>query len=124
MRLERAIGAWMSRLGMARIKTALNPLLWLCGLFTPIAGVLVYLLRDYAVFPYVFMVALCLPMLAILVAFFIFAFRDPDRLQSEEYQIRHQALRILHYHGQSSDVADVALDAPRLKIEESSQEEP
>jgi len=95
VKLEDAIKSWTSRAGVVRVRNVLNPLLWLCGLFTPITWLLVYLLRDHPVLHYLFAVAGLVPMFATLVGYFVFANRDPDRLQSEEFVLRQQELLII-----------------------------
>jgi len=57
-----------------------------------------------------------------LVAYFIFAFRDPDRLQSEEYQLRQRELRMIYRHGRKPDIFDetnqaVRVETPNPRIE-------
>jgi hypothetical protein len=42
-------------------------------------------------------------------------FRDPDRLQSEEYRIRQRALQILYRKGRSADIVDVINQAARIE---------
>lgn len=124
MKLDDAIRSSTSRAGVVRVRNALNPLLWLCGLVTPSSWVAVYFLHDDPGLEIAFGMIGGLPVAAALVAYFLLLFRDPNRLRSEEYQIRHEALQILHKRGESGDVVDVAVDSSRLKIEETSQEEP
>jgi hypothetical protein len=56
-----------------------------------------------------------IPVIVTLVAYVIFMFRDPDRLQSEEYRIRQRALQILYRKGKSADVVDVANQEARIE---------
>jgi hypothetical protein len=42
-------------------------------------------------------------------------FRDPDRLQSEEYRIKQRALQILYKKGESADIVDVANQIARIE---------
>ena len=42
-------------------------------------------------------------------------FRDPDRLQSEEYRIRQRALQILYKKGGSTEIVDVAKQVTRIE---------
>jgi hypothetical protein len=77
----------LSQRVIEKIKTnsALNPLLWLCGL------ALIPLLAGTATSSYpVNLVCLFLTVAVVvapLVAYFILLFREPNRLQSEDYQI-------------------------------------
>lgn len=124
MKPEDAIRSWTSRAGVVRVQNALNPLLWTAGLLVPMCWIAAYFFRDDAILKYCFSALGALPVLVTLVVYLIFMFRDPNRLQSEEYQIRHQALQILHKRGDSSDIVDVAVDGLSLKIEERKREEP
>jgi hypothetical protein len=87
MKLEEEIRTGLSRVDTVRVvRTAINPLLWLVGLTTPIAFFLTAIIGDQMIR----LVLLCfaaVPVLATLIAYAIFMFRDPDRLQSEEYRI-------------------------------------
>jgi hypothetical protein len=42
-------------------------------------------------------------------------FRDPDRLQSEEYRIRQRALEILYKKGGNTEIVDVANQVIRVE---------
>jgi ABC-type bacteriocin/lantibiotic exporter with double-glycine peptidase domain len=88
MKLEEIIRTGLSRVDTVRVvRTAINPLLWLVGLTTPIAFILAAIIGDQMIR----LVLLCfaaVPVLVTLIAYVIFMFRDPDRLQSEEYRIR------------------------------------
>lgn len=72
-------------------RSVLNPLLWLCGIVTPVSmaaalmasGPLVGLFAVLAVAPPV--VALC--------SYVYFMFKDPDRLQSEPFRIEQQVVQ-------------------------------
>jgi hypothetical protein len=44
----------------------------------------------------------------------ILLFRNPDRLQSEEYQLRQKALRLLFRKGANAEIVDVATEALRV----------
>ena len=94
MKLDEAIKGWTSRAGIVRVRNVLNPLLWLCGLITPISWAAVYFLRDDPVAKYCLLTFGTLPILATLIGYFIWMFRDPDRLQSEEFVLRQQELTI------------------------------
>ncbi len=46
-------------------------------------------------------------------------FRDPDRLQSEEYRVRQQALRYLYKKGGSTEIVDTANQVARIETSQS-----
>jgi hypothetical protein len=115
MKLEEIIRTGLSRVDTIRVvRTALNPLLWLVGLTTPAAFILTAFIGDQLVR----LILLCfaaIPVVATLVAYVIFMFRDPDRLQSEEYRIRQRALQILYKKGGSTEIVDVANQVTRIE---------
>ncbi|MBY6242204.1 hypothetical protein [Methylosinus sp. Sm6] len=124
MRQDDPVRSWTSRAGIVRVRNALNPLLWSISLGTPMCWVAAYFFRDDTILKYGFSALGALPILGTLAAYAVFLFRDPTRLQSEEYQLRHQALQILHKQGDNSDIVDVAVERLSLRIEERSPEEP
>lgn len=79
------------------VRSALTPALWLCC-FGPACWVAVYAFSFRPALE-----RLCLPLgifggvlfVPTLFGFFYFAFKHPDKLQSEEYRLRQQALAIL-----------------------------
>jgi hypothetical protein len=78
-----------------RVRTSgvLTPLLWLCGLSMPLSGVLAAVTSGalQILFATCFVVV---PLITI-GAYFIWLFRDPNRLQSEDYQYNLTRLRLL-----------------------------
>ncbi len=71
-------------------KSVLNPLLWLCGICEIFAVPAAVISKGGL---QVFLCCLAgLPVIAAIIAYFIFMFRDPDRLQSEDYQINRQKI--------------------------------
>jgi len=115
MKLEDIIRAGLSRVDTIRVvRTAINPLLWLVGLITPLALVLSAIVAD-PVLRIALIGLAALPVFATLVIYVIFMYRDPDRLQSEEYRIRQRALQILYKKGGSTEIVDVANQAARVE---------
>jgi ABC-type bacteriocin/lantibiotic exporter with double-glycine peptidase domain len=115
MKLEEIIRAGMSRVDTIRVvRTAINPLLWLVGLTTPLAFILAAIISDQLIR----LILICfaaIPVIATLIAYIIFMFRDPDRLQSEEYRIRQRALQILYKKGGSIEIVDITKQATRVE---------
>jgi hypothetical protein len=93
------------------------------ALVVPTSWIAAYFFRDDTILKYFLFGVGAFPIFATLVAYFIFMFRDPNRLQSEEYQLHHEALQILHKRGDANEVVDVAADHLDLRIEERSREE-
>lgn len=95
MKPDQTIGNWISRAGVVRVRNARNPLLWMIALVTPTSWLAVYFLRDDIIVKYFFTAIGSLPVFGATVAYFIFIFRDPDRLQSEEFVLKQQELSII-----------------------------
>ena len=105
----------LSRVDTIRVvRTAINPLLWLVGLTTPLAFILIALISDQLIRMTLIIFAAA-PVLTTLVVYIIFMYRDPDRLQSEEYRIRQRALRILYRKGGSTEIVDVAKEVAQVE---------
>jgi hypothetical protein len=115
MNIEEIIRTGLSRVDTIRVvRTAINPLLWLVGLTTPLAFVSAAIIGDQLIRLLLISLA-ALPVIVTLVAYVIFMFRDPDRLQSEEYRIRLRALQMLYKKGGSAEIVDVANQVARIE---------
>jgi hypothetical protein len=62
------------------------------------------------------------PVLFTMIAYLVFMFRDPDRLQSEEYRVKQQALRYLYKKGGSTEIVNVANQVARIETPKSRPE--
>jgi hypothetical protein len=122
MKLEEIIKTGVSRIETIKVRTALNPLLWLTGLTLPTCVVATVAISDQIV-RLVLLGLAAFSIIVTIVAYFILLFRDPDRLQSEEYRIRQRALQILYKKGTTADIVEFANDPPRLEIEKRTQED-
>jgi hypothetical protein len=115
MKIEEIVRTGLSRVDTIRVvRTAINPLLWLVGLTTPLAFILAAFSGDQLTRLLLICFA-AVPVIVTLVVYVIFMFRDPDRLQSEEYRIRQRALQILYKKGESADIVDVANQIARIE---------
>ena len=83
-------------IGRINVRSALNPILWLCGLVTVPGLVLASLLPETPNWLVAIIVA---PVAVAIVGFVYLLFTDPDRLQSESYQLRKQALELIEEKG-------------------------
>lgn len=78
-----------------RVRSALNPTLWLSAIVTPVCFIAGWFFRGSGWLAE-FLVSLgALPVLTAVGSFVYFAARDPDRLQSEDFQLRQRTLRIV-----------------------------
>lgn len=101
--------------GRLRVKSALNPALWLCAVVTvPVIG-----FATFAEGPTWLLVCLVVfasvPLVLAAIGFVFFLLRDSDKLQSEEYQIRKRTLEMIGEKGQEASLADLA-EAARLRL--------
>ncbi len=102
----------MSRAGVVRVQSALNPFLWGFA-WSVVFAVLSYLFRDDAPVKYICLGLAALPELTAFAVGVGFALTNPDRLQSEEYVIKQRALKMLIRRGASTQVIDAARDIAR-----------
>lgn len=94
MSLEEAINSWSSRAGIVRVRSALNPILWMMAVALPLFLLAAYFFRDDNIVKWVLLTLAASAFLAPIVSYFIFLFRDPDRLQSEEFVLKQQEMVI------------------------------
>ena len=96
--------------GRLRVKSALNPVLWPCAIVTvPVVG-----LATFSTGPTWLVVCLVviafIPLVLVGIGFVVLLLRDPDKLQSEEYQIRKQTLEMIGEKGQGLvDIVEAGL---------------
>lgn len=115
MRLEEIIRTGLSRVDTIAVKrTAINPALWLVGLVTPISLLLTAIVADETTRLILFFFAAA-PVVFTFIVYAVLIFRDPDRLQSEEYRIRQQALKYLYKKGGTTEIVDIANQMPRIE---------
>ncbi|BDV33605.1 hypothetical protein SS37A_11340 [Methylocystis iwaonis] len=114
-----AIGSFTSRAGVVRVRNALNPMLWTTAVVFPTSLLAAYFFRDDDILKYALAAFGAFPVLVTIIAYFIFLFRDPDRLQSEEYLLQHQAMQILYKKDAVTESVEVITEAPRLEVEPS-----
>ena len=78
-----------------RVRSALNPMLWLCAIATPILLVAAWMFREHPTICGVLITVAILPPIVTCIGFGGFAVWRPGMLQSEEYQLRLEALGII-----------------------------
>jgi hypothetical protein len=86
MSIEDVIGNAFSRVGVVRVRSALNPFLW-CFVWTLAFLIAAYFMRGDAVARYACLGFAAFPLAVTLAVGVFFALKDPDRLQSEEFVI-------------------------------------
>jgi hypothetical protein len=119
MKLEEIVRAGLSRVDVIGVKrTAINPLLWLIGIIAPLSLILAVIVANHLASLILFGFA-AIPIIFTLVVYVVYMMRDPDRLQSEEYRIKQQALRYLYKKGGSTEIVNVANQEPRVETSHS-----
>ena len=90
-------------LGKLRVKSALNPALWLCGIVLIPAFVLLLGRQDYEA-PTWLIVLIFVAFSVPAIGFVFLLIVDRDKLQSEDYQIRKQSLELIQEKGEPAPV--------------------
>lgn len=81
------------------VRSALNPILWLCAIATPTIFLFAYLFKEKQTISVALLVAGLVPVGVACLGFIYFALIRPEKLQSEDYQIRHESLQIIQQKG-------------------------
>ena len=124
MAIDKAIQQLSAIGGKLRVRSALNPILWLCFVIS-MPGVL--LLAVVESFPSWAVVVISLPILVACTGYIILLLKDPDKLQSEEYQISKQRLELALEKGASAPellLSEKLLPNPDTKSGNERSEEP
>lgn len=109
--------------GRLRVRSALNPALWLCAIVT--SPIVMVALFSNNVPIWIILIA-CAPVALAVIGFIYFLLRDPDKLQSEDYQLRKRSLELIEEKGDLQPiVADtlVAIANPQKKLLASKDQE-
>ena len=86
---------WSSAGQRLRVRSALNPILWLCAIGTPICLFAASSFRDVTAIRDACLVVGLAPIAVACLAFIGFALWRPEKLQSEDYQLRHESLQLI-----------------------------
>lgn len=86
--------------GRLKVKSALNPALWLCAIvFGPCVVVAMVLILCGKEVPNWLIVIAIAPIACAVIGFLYLLFFDSDKLQSEDYQIRKRTLELIQEKG-------------------------
>ena len=107
--VERITSSAQEALVRLRVRSALNPVLLACGVVTvpAIAGALL----TSGPTRVAMLTLASLPVLVFCWGFVHFMFRDPDKLQSEDYQIQKRALDLIQEKGGPIIIASASIEA-------------
>ena len=93
------------------VRSALNPMLWLCGIISLPAFALAYYFRAADALSTMLVWVGTAPIAATIIGFFYFMLFAPERLQSEDYQLRHETLQLIKTKGSELAVLPSSLEA-------------
>ncbi len=105
---EAMIAKVMEAGGRLTVRSALNPILWLCAIVSIPCATIYGLIQSRPVW---LAVLAFLPVSAAIFGFLFLLFFDRDKLQSEEYQIRKRSLELIEQKG-----GKYAIDATTVEI--------
>jgi len=101
--------------GRLRVRSALNPALWLCAIVTiPLVVIIAQLTTP----PIWLIFTAIVPVGAAVFGFLFLLIFDRDKLQSEDYQIRKRSLELIQEKGQRFAISAPSIEAisnPRFK---------
>lgn len=94
-----------------KVKSVLNPILWLCGIATPLCFGTAYFFGENIIIQISLIIVGFLPILTGCFSFLYFSFKDPDKLQSEDYQLKHETLQIIQTKSGSVKLDSISLES-------------
>ena len=114
MKVDEVLRSVVSRAGVVRVRNAMNPLLWLSSIAPAICWIAAYVFRDDPVLRYALASLGAVPILASVVAYFLYLAFDRDRLQSEEFILRQHALKMVYRKGADPRADDESREIIRI----------
>jgi hypothetical protein len=93
------------------VRSALNPMLWLAGVGAPVCFTFAYLFHDIEFARNLLLVVGTLPILFTCIGFCYFVLIKPEKLQSEDFQIRQQTLQIIQHKAGRINIDTSALES-------------
>lgn len=93
------------------VRSALNPALWLCAIATPTCLLFTYIFKDVPEVRVWLLAGGLLPVAIACVGFIGFAIYRPEKLQSEEYQIRHESLQLIQQKSGRIAISPTSIEA-------------
>ena len=106
----RELGQILSQtVGKLRVKSALNPILWLCGIVV-VPGIWMASRQQSGV-PTWLIVFIFLPVSVAVFGFLVLLVFDRDKLQSEDFQIQKQSLELIQEKGDPVPINATSIDA-------------
>ena len=78
-----------------RVRNIMNPTLWLCGISTPVFLLAAHIFREDHPLRNLLVGVSIVPLALAVLIYLYWTRREPDRLQSEEYQLQRQEMQLL-----------------------------
>jgi len=115
--------------GRLTVRSALNPFLWLCAIISPTCFLFAFLFRTNAAISAILVGAGIFPIVVTCLVGAFFAVFKPERLQSEDYQLRSESLRILREKGgrltlDRTSLQDIATNPPLQPTPPATEQKP
>lgn len=86
-------------------------MLWMSGITIPIMAISAYYFSDVdTIISYACIFIIFILVIVICGVFIYFAIRHPEKLQSEDYQLRHQSLQWMQQKSGNVEISPVSLD--------------
>jgi hypothetical protein len=95
--LEQLLAGYRASVEVVKTRSAMNPILALCGIC--VIPFIVAAVCSTGFLQVFFAVMSTVPITVFTVAYFIWMFRDPRRLQSEDYQLQQEAMEAIKGRG-------------------------
>lgn len=92
------------------VKSALNPLLWLTAISTPVCFGGAFAFKELSPIFEVLVITGILPIVITCLGFCYFAVTKPEKLQSEDYQLRHESLLFLQQKSDDFELPTSSLE--------------
>jgi hypothetical protein len=108
---EQVSGRAQTAASRLRVRSALNPMLWLCGIVSLPCLYAAWFARGVEPIATIFAISGTAPIgITCCLAIYFAVFR-PEKLQSEDYQIRHETLELIRQKGSPIQLSPSSLDA-------------
>lgn len=82
-----------------KVRSALNPIIWMSAVISVICFTFAYLFKEMYFICFLLIIVGILPIIIGCIAFIYFSIAKTEKLQSEDYQIRYEALQIIRKKG-------------------------
>lgn len=108
---ERAGELAQSAVQRLHVRSALNPMLWLSGITAPLCFSAAYVFREIPTLRDWLVVVGVFPIGITCLGFVGFALFRPEKLQSEDYQIRHESLQLIQQKAGRLPISPTSIEA-------------